>query len=126
MKSQLQKSRRYFAGKGVPLHFEYETGWGTEFIAMLWRAENYPAPVSNQNSIPRSSSPSIVTKPTELSRLHYLHASTANVSVTIDCLTHSLALPRTPPASIAQFWLQPTHFIASTLFFTFEARYFSS
>ena len=125
MRVQLQTPRRYVTGKGAPLHLEWKAGWGIEFIGMFWRAENYFAPVSNQNPIPRPSTPQIVTKPTELSRLHYLHASTADVSVTTDCLTRSLFLPHTPRATTAQFRPEPTHFITPT-FFIFEARYLSS
>ena len=124
MRVQLQTPRRYVTGKGAPLHLEWKAGWGIEFIGMFWRAENYFAPVSNQNSIPRPSSPQIVTKPTELSSLHYLRASTAEFSVTINRPTCSLVLPHTH-ATTAQFRPEPTHFITPT-FFIFEARYFSS
>ena len=88
--------------------------------------ESWKVFFSCQQSKPHSPAvQSLVTKPTELSRLHHLHASTADVSVTINCLTRSLVLPHTSPANTAQFWSQPTHFSAST-FFIFEARYFSS
>lgn len=54
---------------------------------------------------------SLVKKLTELSHLHYLHASTADVSVTIDCLTCSLVLPpHSPPANTAQFGPELMHF----------------
>jgi hypothetical protein len=57
MRVQLQTPRRYVTGKGAPLHFEYEAGWGTEFTGMIWRAEKYLAPLNNQNPIPRPSIP---------------------------------------------------------------------
>ena len=57
MGCQLQTPRHLVTGKGAQLHFEYEAGWDTEFIRMLWRAEKYIAPVGNQNPIPQPSSP---------------------------------------------------------------------
>jgi hypothetical protein len=100
-------------------------------MGMLWRAEKYLAPVTNEIPIPWPSSPYIVTKPTYFSSLHYLHASKTDVTVvTIDCLTHSLVIPTDPPytprANTTQCEPEPTHFIATIFFFIFEARYFSS
>jgi hypothetical protein len=118
---QLQTPRRYVTGKGAPLHLR----WGTEFIRMVWRAEKCLAAVSNQNPIPRPSIPRIVTKPTDLSRLHYLHASPADVSLTINCLTRSLVLPHNHRANTAQFVPERTHFNAPK-FFVLEAVHFSN
>jgi hypothetical protein len=56
-----------------------------------------------------------IKSPTELSHLHYLHASTANVSVTVDCLTRSLFLPpHTPPSKTPQFGPQRAYFMTLT------------
>ena len=90
--------------------------------------ESWKVFFSCQQSKPHSTAVhSLVTKPTELFRLHYLHASTRVVSVTTDYLTRLPFLPpHNPRANTAQFWSQPTHFITFKFFFTFEKHYFSS